>query len=811
VVWGGSSGVNAGDTLWFAGGTYTTTLTPGTSGTPSAWISIKRVRSTDPAPTSAPGWNSSFDSQVIINSPNDALDFNILGLSYIIVDGRVDFGMTLVTPNSAGNSISFNHGANFITLTNLDLAGPGGTTPVTMNGDNRGIDATAWNGSAYEAVNNLLVTHCRIHGQVNNLWLMNVNDSTIEYTKMYDSGAVNSTTYHANVCATSNSKNVTWRYNEIYNHQVEGIMYIFGGAGAWYIYGNVWHDGMTSVSRCVEAQDGVEGPIYFYNNTVANVTMGLRTANGGSYAAGTQGRNNIYWNSSATGLPDSDYDFSNSGLSESHGVGNGANPFVNLAGQNYRIVSASGPVNKGTPLGPPFNRDLDGNIRGSDGTWDIGAFEFGTGVVDTNPPVVTLQSITSPVLDIIPLIATATDTGSGVASVSFLVDGNVVGTDLAPPYTWSWNSRSVGNGSHNIQARALDNAGNQTTTTATSITVQNVIDTTPPTATLTAPVVGATVSNSVSMTATASDNVGGSGIASVSFLIDGSVVGTVSNSPYALSWNSRSVANGSHTVQARATDASGNSSALNGGSVTVQNSALNIVNGLVGYWPFDDGSGTTVKDMSGGGSNGSLAGDAGWGSGIMSGAMSLAGGTGYARVPSTPAIELITNSFTVCVWVKFPTNSSYAVGDMQSVARKVIDEGNNAFPYTAYDLIVQDAGSGTFRARVAATRASDSTRSSALGNPHPYGPWYHLVGVYDGSTLRIYVNGVQESSAAFSGAVLQTGQPLCIGRYGTVAEPVNGLMDDFRLYNRALTPTEIQSLYGTAVPPAPFGLKIVPN
>src|SRR5262245_14763343 len=107
IVWGGA-GVNAGDTVWIAGGTYTTTMTPGVSGNANAWVSIKRVLSSDPVPTSAAGWNSAYDSQVIIGGSADALDFNITGLSYIIVDGRTDFGMTLITPNSDGNSISFN-------------------------------------------------------------------------------------------------------------------------------------------------------------------------------------------------------------------------------------------------------------------------------------------------------------------------------------------------------------------------------------------------------------------------------------------------------------------------------------------------------------------------------------------------------------------------------------------------------------------------------------------------------------------------------------------------------------------------------
>src|SRR5262249_38726102 len=254
--------------------------------------------------------------------------------------------------NNDGASISFDKGTTGATLRYLDLAGPGGSTPVNMNGDNRGIDATAWDGSQYEAIENLLVSHCRIHGQVNNLWLMHVDSSTIEYTKMYDSAAANSTTYHANVCATASSTNITWRYNEIYNHQVEGIMFIFGGSANWYIYGNLWHDGMTGVARVLEAQDGVEGPFYFYNNTIVNVGTSIGVANGGHYMPGSRGRNNIYWNTTVpgtpgfgqayAGLPDNDYDFSNLTLYEAHGVSNGSNPFVSTNTRDYHLVANIG-------------------------------------------------------------------------------------------------------------------------------------------------------------------------------------------------------------------------------------------------------------------------------------------------------------------------------------------------------------------------------------------------------------------------------------------------------------------------------------
>jgi hypothetical protein len=396
IVWGGA-GINAGDTVWFAGGLYTNTLTPTVSGTPDAWINIKRVRSTDFAATNAAGWDNSYDSQVVIDPGDHALFFYVSGLSYICVDGRVDSGMKLVCPNTEGAAVAIKQGVNYITLTNLDLSGPGGPTPVIMNGDNRGIDATAWNGSFYEPVNHLTVSHCRIHGQVNNLWLINCYNSTFEYCKIYDSAAANSGQFHANVCATSSSTNVTFRFNEIYNHQVEGIMFIFGGAANWYIYGNVWHDGMTGVSRVLEAQDGIEGPFYFYNNTIANVGTSIGTVNGGFYMPGSRGRNNIYWNTTVpgtpgfqqayAGLPDNDYDFSNLAFFEPHAITNGANPFVSTNARDYHLVANIGanyPRDKGLTLNSNFRIAFDGNVRGADGSWDIGAYEFGSAAALTN-------------------------------------------------------------------------------------------------------------------------------------------------------------------------------------------------------------------------------------------------------------------------------------------------------------------------------------------------------------------------------------------------------------------------------------------
>ncbi len=94
-------------------------------------------------------------------------------------------------------------------------------------------------------------------------------------------------------------------------------------------------------------------------------------------------------------------------------------------------------------------------------------------------------------------------------------------------------------------------------------------DTTPPTVNVTAPANGATVSGTVTVTASASDAVG---VTRVEFLVDGSPVGTDTTAPYELAWNSAGVANGAHTLAARAFDAAGNQATDSDTTVTVSNS-----------------------------------------------------------------------------------------------------------------------------------------------------------------------------------------------------------------------------------------------
>jgi len=151
----------------------------------------------------------------------------------------------------------------------------------------------------------------------------------------------------------------------------------------------------------------------------------------------------------------------------------------------------------------------------------------------------------------------------GVSRVDLKVNGTVVASDAAGPYTFSWDSTGVANGMNNLVAIAYDAAGNVATSSTVQVNVANAVQ--PPVADTTAPVVAIAnpasgyVSGNVSVNVSASDNNGSAGI-NMSVYIDGQLKASGSGSSMSYTWNSRKAGAGNHTIQAVARDAAGNTS-----------------------------------------------------------------------------------------------------------------------------------------------------------------------------------------------------------------------------------------------------------
>lgn len=151
--------------------------------------------------------------------------------------------------------------------------------------------------------------------------------------------------------------------------------------------------------------------------------------------------------------------------------------------------------------------------------------------------------------------------------VDFFVDQTFISSDGSAPYTATFNSRDFANGAHTVTARAVDFGCNDASSSA-AVTIDNFIDTTPPSTSITSPANGATVSGEIVIEATASDNVG---VARVDFYLGATLLGTDTTAPYSLTWNTSTSFNGTQALTARGVDALNNVGTSAAVNVTVDN------------------------------------------------------------------------------------------------------------------------------------------------------------------------------------------------------------------------------------------------
>ncbi len=178
---------------------------------------------------------------------------------------------------------------------------------------------------------------------------------------------------------------------------------------------------------------------------------------------------------------------------------------------------------------------------------------------DTQAPTVsiTVPATNSTVSDWVAVSVDAAD-NFGVTEVRLYANGHPVGTDTTEPYTFTWDSTLVSDGDSTLTAHAYDAAGNLGQSAAVTVVVENnpaAADTVPPQVTLHSPTDGATVSGNVTLSASATDDVQ---LSMVSIYVDGQL--KCSGVPsVSCSWNTRKESAGDHSIQAKATDAAGNS------------------------------------------------------------------------------------------------------------------------------------------------------------------------------------------------------------------------------------------------------------
>lgn len=217
--------------------------------------------------------------------------------------------------------------------------------------------------------------------------------------------------------------------------------------------------------------------------------------------------------------------------------------------------------------------------------------------------------------------------------------------------------------------------------------------------------------------------------------------------------------------------------------------------GLVGYWMLNENSGTTVKDSSGSGNDGTLNGDPEWTDGYFEGALEFDGTDDEVSVPYSDSLN--PEEFTACLWANVASGSS---GHRAAISCR------DDFPQRGYIIYAEPGNTWQFWIGVG---AEGIVWNVAQGPAVNLDEWTHLAAVYADGEQKLYVDGVLDGEAAAE-LNLNTAQVLLIGAGANETASHNylfvGKLDDVRIYNRALTENEIvQAMSGEGAAVSPSG------
>ena len=239
--------------------------------------------------------------------------------------------------------------------------------------------------------------------------------------------------------------------------------------------------------------------------------------------------------------------------------------------------------------------------------------------------------------------------------------------------------------------------------------------------------------------------------------------------------------------------------------------ALSSDEGLVAEWHFDEGYGSVVKDTSGKGNDGTIYG-ATWVDGKYGKALSFDGVDDYVEVPDDRSLDL-DDDFTIMAWTKLDKESlgktlcrgSYCYPSSPTIINKEIYTGyasQDVNYQTNYYMMIDS--NGTFRGGF-----EDNNVRTSDGNIQEE-MWYFYALVLDETTgkLRLYINGKLKAESNYvEGDPRLNDVSVVIGRYGIKYDFqwhwFNGIIDEVRIYNRALTTNEIKTQYLALSSPTP--------
>jgi hypothetical protein len=211
---------------------------------------------------------------------------------------------------------------------------------------------------------------------------------------------------------------------------------------------------------------------------------------------------------------------------------------------------------------------------------------------------------------------------------------------------------------------------------------------------------------------------------------------------------------------------------------------------LAAYWKFDEGSGTTASDSSGNGNDGVIHGTPQWAAGKFGGAFQFSGDD-YIDCGNGASLN-IRDQITITFW--------FNVQAFSNTWEAFLAKGDDSYRSS------RSGGTGN------ATHMGASGTSVGGGNGYfdgtiivTGGQWHHYAATYDGTAGKIYIDGVLDVTSPGTGQINQSSYNLWIGEnQQATGRLLHGLMDEVRIYKRALTQTEIQDVMAGAGAEYPY-------
>jgi len=199
---------------------------------------------------------------------------------------------------------------------------------------------------------------------------------------------------------------------------------------------------------------------------------------------------------------------------------------------------------------------------------------------------------------------------------------------------------------------------------------------------------------------------------------------------------------------------------------------------LIACWKLDETSGAVAYDSSGNGNDGTLTGSPKWATGKLKGALDLNGTSDYVDC-GNPPLFTFSDAITVSAWVNIRSISG---AWMCAVAK-----GENAWRISVNNT------AQSFHFGIA---IYTSTNPSVNGGTQVgLGEWHHVTGTYDGKTINLYLDGVVDATVGNTTGIGSSTTHLLIGENPEqTGRYWNGLIDDVRVYRRAIQPADIQTL-----------------